>query len=138
MGKSALVNRPDTVPLARAAAGASLAADANSPAPAINSRRLNVIFALQGPGMQPVYPVSALTDGAHWSRVRPMLSPRKLKFSYIVLTLAVSLPISAQTPPKSRTIKYELKLAELKYVYGELPPVLHIQSGDIVETNTVD
>src|SRR6185295_4257132 len=105
MGKSALVRSPEAVPLARAAAGASLAADAKSPAPAINSLRLNVIIALHDVGMEPVYPVSLLTDGSRWSRVRAMLSHRKLSF----LTLALSIPLSAQTPEKPRTMKYELK-----------------------------
>lgn len=37
-----------------------------------------------------------------------------------------------------RTVRYDPKLADLKYVYGELPPVLHVKPGDIVETTTVD
>ncbi len=55
----------------------------------------------------------------------------------------LSAPVRAQAPSsgstaKSRTVRYELKLPDLKYVYGTLPPVLHIKPGDTVETNTVD
>lgn len=55
----------------------------------------------------------------------------------------LSAPARAQAPSssssaKSRTVRYELKLPDLKYVYGTLPPVLHIKPGDTVETNTVD
>ncbi len=34
--------------------------------------------------------------------------------------------------------QYELKLNELKYDYGVAPPVLRLQPGDVLETNTVD
>jgi acetamidase/formamidase len=59
------------------------------------------------------------------------------------LSAAVPLPACAQTSAasstgKSRTVRYELKLPDLKFVYGPVPPVLHIKPGDIVETNTVD
>jgi acetamidase/formamidase len=40
--------------------------------------------------------------------------------------------------PAQRTVRYDLKLDELKYVYGGLPPVLRVHAGDIIETNTVD
>jgi amidase len=40
------------------------------------------------------------------------------------------------SPP--RTVRYDLKLDELKYVYGALKPVLRVHAGDIIETNTVD
>jgi acetamidase/formamidase len=43
-------------------------------------------------------------------------------------------PSYAQT----RTLRYDLKLPEVKYVYGDLPPVLHVKPGDIIDTNTVD
>src|SRR5579862_6778764 len=56
---------------------------------------------------------------------------------------AVPLPSHAQassknSPGRSPTVRYEPKLQDLKYVYGMLPPVLHIKPGDTVETNTVD
>ena len=56
---------------------------------------------------------------------------------------ALPRPALAQTPAssstgKSRVIKYDLKLSDLKYDYGQLPPVLHIKPGDTVETSTVD
>ncbi len=40
--------------------------------------------------------------------------------------------------PAKRTFRYDLKLDELKYVYGAMPPVLRVHAGDIIETNTVD
>jgi amidase len=46
--------------------------------------------------------------------------------------LALSLPAAAQT------VRYELKLNELKYDYGVAAPVAHLHSGEVLETNTVD
>lgn len=37
-----------------------------------------------------------------------------------------------------RIVHYELKMDELKSVYGVLPPVLHVKPGDIIDTTTVD
>src|SRR6266478_5598562 len=45
------------------------------------------------------------------------------------------LPVLAQEPHVAR---YELKLSELKYDYGIATPVLRLQPGDVLETNTVD
>jgi acetamidase/formamidase len=42
---------------------------------------------------------------------------------------------SSETP---RTVHYELKLEELKYVFGPLPPVMRVRAGDIIDTTTVD
>ena len=39
---------------------------------------------------------------------------------------------------QSRSVRYDLKLQDVKFVYGELPPVMHLKPGDTVETNTVD
>lgn len=44
-------------------------------------------------------------------------------------------PALAQEPHVAR---YELKLSELKYDYGVGPAVLHLQPGDVLETNTID
>jgi amidase len=41
----------------------------------------------------------------------------------------------AQTPSVTR---YDLKMNELKYVYGPLPAVARVPRGGIIETNTVD
>jgi acetamidase/formamidase len=41
----------------------------------------------------------------------------------------------AQTPAVTH---YELKLQDLKYVYGVFPPVAKVPRGGIIETNTVD
>ena len=45
------------------------------------------------------------------------------------------LPAVAQQP---HVAQYELKLSELKYDYGIATPVLRLQPGDVLETNTVD
>ena len=37
-----------------------------------------------------------------------------------------------------KTVHYNLKMAELKYVYGPSQPVLRVNARDIIETNTVD
>src|SRR5215471_4307612 len=49
---------------------------------------------------------------------------------------AAILPTHAQTP--SRIVRYDLKLEELKYVYGVFPPVARLRAGEVLETNTVD
>ena len=38
----------------------------------------------------------------------------------------------------AKTVRYDLKMEELKYVYGPFPPVLKMRAGDTLETNTVD
>jgi hypothetical protein len=55
-------------------------------------------------------------------------------FAGFIFTLAL-LPAAAQEPHVAR---YELKLSELKYDYGIATPVLRLQPGDVLETNTVD
>jgi acetamidase/formamidase len=35
-------------------------------------------------------------------------------------------------------VHYELKMNELKTVYGPLPPVMHVKPGDTIDTTTVD
>lgn len=45
------------------------------------------------------------------------------------------LPALAQQPNVAR---YDLKLSELKYDYAVAPPVLHLQPGEVLETNTID
>jgi acetamidase/formamidase len=47
-------------------------------------------------------------------------------------------PTSTNSPDKPRTIRYELKFEELKYVFGPLPPVMRVHAGDIIDTTTVD
>ena len=51
------------------------------------------------------------------------------------------LMISAATPllsQASRVVHYELKMNELKSVYGVLPPVMHVKPGETIDTTTVD
>jgi acetamidase/formamidase len=45
---------------------------------------------------------------------------------------------SANSAEKPRTVHYELKFQELKYVFGPLPPVMRVHAGDIIDTTTVD
>lgn len=37
-----------------------------------------------------------------------------------------------------KVVHYDLKMAELKTVYGVLPPVMHVRPGDTIDTTTVD
>jgi acetamidase/formamidase len=52
--------------------------------------------------------------------------------------LAQTKTSSANSSEKPRTVHYELKFEELKYVFGPLPPVMHVHAGDIIDTTTVD
>jgi amidase len=45
---------------------------------------------------------------------------------------------SVNSSEKSRTVHYELKYQDLKYVFGPLPPVMRVHAGDIIDTTTVD
>src|SRR5258706_4927092 len=45
---------------------------------------------------------------------------------------------SSTNSPEPRTVHYELKFEELKYVCGPLPPVMRVRAGDIIDTTTVD
>ncbi len=56
-----------------------------------------------------------------------------LVFSFLLFQSTV--PLSAQT---GQVVHYELKMPELKTVYGPLPPVMHIKPGEIIDTTTVD
>ena len=67
----------------------------------------------------------------------------KLRIIAVVLTAAnLSLAqvaasnILESTAPK--TVRYDLKLNDVKYVYGFAVPVLRLKAGDILETNTAD
>lgn len=44
----------------------------------------------------------------------------------------------AASPESAHVVHYELKLQELKYVFGPVAPVMHVQPGDIIDTTTVD
>jgi amidase len=45
---------------------------------------------------------------------------------------------SAIATERERTVRYQLKFEELKYVFGPLPPVQRVHAGDIIDTTTVD
>jgi acetamidase/formamidase len=40
--------------------------------------------------------------------------------------------------PATNVVKYHATINDVKYVYAVAPPVAHLKSGDILETNTVD
>jgi amidase len=64
-------------------------------------------------------------------------------FSLLLAAAASSLcaqtkDFSVNSSEKSRTVHYELKYQDLKYVFGPLPPVMRVHAGDIIDTTTVD
>jgi acetamidase/formamidase len=72
-----------------------------------------------------------------------MLLPRSLQILSAVLvtanfSLAQVTTSSASAPDSDKVIRYELPLKDVKYVYGVAPPVLRLEAGSILETNTAD
>ncbi len=59
----------------------------------------------------------------------------KRAFILSTLVLQAAVPLLSQA---SRMVHYELKMNELKTVYGVLPPVMHVKPGDTIDTTTVD
>jgi acetamidase/formamidase len=51
------------------------------------------------------------------------------------LLLFVTFTPGAQT---ANTVKYHATINNVKYVYGVVPPVAHVKSGAVIETNTLD
>jgi acetamidase/formamidase len=60
------------------------------------------------------------------------------RIAVLSTTLAMVLIVPVQAQPPSRTVRYDLKMEELKYVYGVFPTVARLRAGDFLETNTVD
>jgi acetamidase/formamidase len=58
---------------------------------------------------------------------------RQIKVALIASVLASLLPSAP-----AQTVRYQLKLNELKYDYGVAAPVAHLQPGEVLETNTID
>jgi amidase len=56
----------------------------------------------------------------------------------VTLLAACSFATGSCAQAQNRVAKYELKMQDLKYTYGPHAPVLKVQSGDTIETNTVD
>src|SRR5262252_4418128 len=54
-----------------------------------------------------------------------------------LLLLGVTQSTIGQVPLGS-VVKYHVTMKDVKYVYGPAEPVAHLNSGDILETNTVD
>src|SRR5438128_2572257 len=63
---------------------------------------------------------------------------RILRWGIAPVTVAIVAILPIQAQPPSRTVRYDLKMEEPKYVYGVFPPVARLRAGDILETNTVD
>ncbi len=59
----------------------------------------------------------------------------KPKLCCLLLTL---ISVGACCAQSNKTARYDLKMEDLKYVYGPSAPVLKIHAGDTLETNTVD
>lgn len=59
----------------------------------------------------------------------------KTALSFSALLVWASAPAHSQT---GSVVHYELKMNELKTVYGPLAPVMHVKPGDIIDTTTVD
>jgi amidase len=55
--------------------------------------------------------------------------------TFLLLLIAMCSCAWAQTPPVTH---YDLKMEDLKYVYGPSQPVARVPRGGIIETNTVD
>ena len=60
-----------------------------------------------------------------------------MKYSLLSSLLLLSMPdfLLAQS---GRLVHYQLKMEELKTVYGVLNPVMHVKPGEIIDTTTVD
>ena len=66
----------------------------------------------------------------------------RLKLIFVVgamlCTPAVGFAQSKADGLSPRVVKYHATIDVVKYVYGSAPPVAHLHSGDILETNTLD
>jgi amidase len=60
-----------------------------------------------------------------------------LMFRWMVAALMVGSAV-AQDAPKNSVVKYQGTLNNVKYVSASAEPVARLQSGDILETNTLD
>ena len=58
-----------------------------------------------------------------------------MKRASLFLALCVSAAAQGQG---QKVLRYDLKMQDLKYVYGPAQPVMRLHSGDTVDTNTVD
>jgi amidase len=46
--------------------------------------------------------------------------------------------VAASLASGQQVVHYQLKMQELKTVYGNVPPVMHVKPGDTIDTTTVD
>src|SRR6266478_3198510 len=61
------------------------------------------------------------------------------KIAFVVAVLILTSASFAQTAGStSNIVRYKLDEKKLKYVFATSEPVLHLKSGDVLETNTVD
>ena len=62
-----------------------------------------------------------------------------IHFSGLLALTATLLSAQVQKPSaNSRTVHYDMKFQDLKYVYGPSTPVMRVHPGDTIETNTTD
>jgi amidase len=52
--------------------------------------------------------------------------------------MAVLAWVSMTAHAQQQVVKYQATISNVKYVYASLPPVAHLKSGDILDTNTLD
>jgi acetamidase/formamidase len=55
-----------------------------------------------------------------------------------MIRITLCLSIAAALSSAQQVVHYQLKMQELKTVYGNVPPVMHVKPGDIIDTTTVD
>jgi amidase len=58
--------------------------------------------------------------------------------SLLAIIIGMLAATSAPTAQGGNIVKYHATIKDVKYVYGEAPPVARLKPGDILETNTVD
>lgn len=67
-----------------------------------------------------------------------MPSQRALSCAFILAVCGTVYGQSVSTTGRAPVVRYDLKMADLKYVFGVAPAVLRVHAGDIIDTNTVD
>jgi amidase len=67
-----------------------------------------------------------------------MTAGRRCACASAVMVALMSRGAQGQAASAGSAVRYEMKLTDLKYVYGVAPPVMHLRSGDTLETTTAD
>lgn len=63
---------------------------------------------------------------------------RRFGWPVLMTLFMLSAAIGGFAQTERRTVRYQMKLSDLKYVYGVADPVMHLHSGDTLETTTAD